>query len=71
MDKYCTYDSKIVKPEDLKADIIDGENNDEEPLLAIMDNKETHHAEGQVSTNVEKVFSMESNSDLMMILGCC
>ncbi|PIP94312.1 MAG: ribonucleoside-diphosphate reductase, adenosylcobalamin-dependent [Bdellovibrio sp. CG12_big_fil_rev_8_21_14_0_65_39_13] len=55
------YDLVHVKPEDLKPSAVHGEDANEEPLLAMMDETVTH-ADG--STSVQKVYSKEANSKM-------
>ncbi|MBT3584930.1 MAG: vitamin B12-dependent ribonucleotide reductase, partial [Halobacteriovoraceae bacterium] len=58
------YDLVHVKPEDLESDKVHGENEEEEPLLAMMD-ETTQHADGQVSVNAHKVITKQANSEMM------
>jgi ribonucleoside-diphosphate reductase alpha chain len=55
-----------VKPADIKPDAIDGEEEGEEPLLDIIEGKTTKvHDDGRVSVDTQKVFTKQSNSNLM------
>lgn len=59
------YDLVHVSPEDLQSDTVQGEKVEEEPLLAIMETKEYHHSDGRVSVNSQRVYSKESNSEML------
>lgn len=52
-----------VKPQDLKADTVTGEEEDEQPLIAIMEG-ETTHADGRVSVNKSAPFTLEANAKM-------
>ena len=61
------YDLVHVKPEDIKPDAVQGELNEKEPLLEMMEKtSEVVHADGQVSVNTQKVFSKQSNSEMIV-----
>ena len=57
------HDLVHVKPSDLKTDTVQGEENDE-PLLAIMENRTSEHADGRVSVNPNKVYNFENDSKM-------
>ena len=60
------YDLVHVKPVDIKPDAVHGEDHDEEPLLEMMEKQENvTHSDGQVSVSAHKVFTKESNSDMV------
>ena len=60
------YDLVHVKPADIKPDAVQGEINEQEPLLEMMEkSSETVHADGQVSVSAHKVFSKENNSNMI------
>ncbi|MBL7664597.1 MAG: vitamin B12-dependent ribonucleotide reductase [Bacteriovoracaceae bacterium] len=60
------YDLVHVKPSDLKADAIDGEDADAEPLLnAIEEAREVKHDDGRISVEVHKVYSKEADSKML------
>ena len=59
------FDLVHVKPSDLKPDSVQGEN-DNEPLLEIMEGRQEVHADGQVSeVKPQKVFSKQFNSEMV------
>ncbi|MBT3979699.1 MAG: vitamin B12-dependent ribonucleotide reductase [Bacteriovoracaceae bacterium] len=60
------YDLVHVKPEDLKPDAVQGETEEETPLLSFNESKEVQHPDGQVSVETQKVFSMERNSAMVI-----
>lgn len=69
-DLACRYlgrtDLVHVKPQDLKPDAIEGEDQDaEEPLLAMMEGKEVVHEDGRVTIDTQKVFTKQANSDML------
>ncbi len=53
-----------VKPSDLKPDAISGEDDNQEPLLALFDNKKVEHADGQVSVQTQKVFTKQADAQM-------
>lgn len=59
------YDLVHVKPTDLKSDAIEGEEEHEEPLLAIMEDKNVLHADGAVSVQTQAVYTPESNTKMV------
>ncbi len=69
-DLACRYlgrhDLVHVKPTDLESDKISGEDGMEEPLLAMIEGEEVHHAGGQVSVNPHRVYSDEKNSEMVV-----
>lgn len=60
------YDLVHVKPKDLKSDAIEGEEEHEEPLLAIMEDRNVVHADGNVSVQTQAVFTPESNTKMVV-----
>ncbi len=61
------YDLVHVKPSDLKPSSIEGEDEDaEEPLLAIMEDRQVVHADGNVSVQTQAVYTSESNSKMVV-----
>jgi ribonucleoside-diphosphate reductase alpha chain len=68
-DLACKYlgrhDLVHVKPTDLESDKISGESKDEEPLLAMIEGDTTvEHADGRVSTQTQKVFTKQADSEM-------
>lgn len=67
-DLACRYlgrhDLVHVKPQDLKHDAVHGEEEPEEPLLSLMEERETHHPSGQVSVDTQVVFSKEGEAKM-------
>lgn len=68
-DLACRYlgrhDLVHVKPSDLKAGSIQGEDAAvEEPLLAIMESGEVQYADGQIGIQTQKVFTAEADYDM-------
>ncbi|MBT3236715.1 MAG: vitamin B12-dependent ribonucleotide reductase [Bdellovibrionales bacterium] len=57
------YDLVHVAPKDLAADAVH-DQEEEEPLLAMMEDRQVNHADGRVSQVQEKVFSKEENSKM-------
>ncbi|MDA8792054.1 vitamin B12-dependent ribonucleotide reductase [Bacteriovoracaceae bacterium] len=55
-----------VQPSDLESDKIIGESQEEEPLLAMLDEEKVFHTDGSVSVQTHKVITKENNSDMMM-----
>lgn len=56
------YDLVHVRPSDLNADCVHGENvNEEEPLLAMMENRAVYHDDGRVSL-MARPYSKEADS---------
>ncbi len=51
------HDLVHVKPKDLDSSAIADEETDEEPLLTIMEDRQTTHSDGQVSVETHKVFT--------------
>jgi ribonucleoside-diphosphate reductase alpha chain len=68
-DLACRYlgrtDLVHVKPSDLKPDAISGEDEVQEPLLAMMEN-EVVHDDGRVSLSTQKVFTKQNDSDMIV-----
>ncbi len=64
------YDLVHVKPQDIKPGAVQGELPEEEPLLEIMEGKEVttevHHPDGQVSVETHKVYTKESNAQMVV-----
>ncbi len=52
-----------VKPQDLKSDTVQNEEETEEPLIAIME-EATEHADGRVSKAKSAIFSLEENAKM-------
>lgn len=69
-DLACRYlgrhDLVHVKPVDLKADTIANEDENDEPLLAIMEDREVVHADGNVSVQKQAVYTNENNSKMVV-----
>ncbi len=70
-DLACRYlgrhDLVHVKPADLKNDAIQGEDENQEPLLQMIEGRETtQHADGSVSVKTNKVFTKEADSQMLM-----
>jgi ribonucleoside-diphosphate reductase alpha chain len=65
-DLACRYlgrhDLVHVKPTDLESDKISGESKDDEPLLDMIETKQTTHADGRVST--QKVYTKKADSEM-------
>lgn len=60
------YDLVHVKPSDLKpSSIQDEDQTEEEPLLAMMEGREVHHADGQVSVQTQQVYTKEADSNMV------
>ncbi len=69
-DLACRYlgrhDLVHVKPTDLKSDAIQGEDDNQEPLLNLIEGTETStHADGSVSVKTNRVFTKEANSQMI------
>jgi ribonucleoside-diphosphate reductase alpha chain len=68
-DLACRYlgrhDLVHVKPSDLNADAIEGEEEDAEPLLAIMEDRQVQHADGSTSVETHKVFTKQANAEMI------
>jgi len=57
-----------VKPADLKSDAIDGEEEADGPLLDMIENISSHvHEDGRVSIDTHKVFTKQTDSNLMKV----
>ena len=70
-DLACRYlgrhDLVHVKPSDLKpSSIQDEDQSEEEPLLAMMEDTVTTHADGQVSVQTQAVFTKEADSKMVV-----
>jgi ribonucleoside-diphosphate reductase alpha chain len=60
------YDLVHVKPDDLKSSAISGETRDSEPLLEMIEgHEEVHHADGSMSVTPQKIYTKESNAQMM------
>lgn len=68
-DLACKYlgrhDLVHVKPTELESDKITGETSNDEPLLDMIEKTETHHADGTVSVETNKVYSKERNASMV------
>jgi ribonucleoside-diphosphate reductase alpha chain len=68
-DLACKYlgrhDLVHVKPTELESDKITGETKNDEPLLDIIEKTETHHADGTVSVETNKVYSRERDASMV------
>lgn len=58
------HDLVHVKPEEFRPDAVQGESLDEEGTKEHIKFNEIHHADGQVSTNVHQVYSLQKNSQM-------
>ena len=61
------HDLVHVKPEDLEPDRVQGEEGDDEPLLAIMEDKVETHSDGSQSVskvNTQQVFSKKADAKM-------
>lgn len=58
------HDLVHVKPVDLKPDRVQGENEDDEPLLAMMEGEKETHSDGSVSVSAHKVFTKQADVEM-------
>lgn len=59
------HDLVHVKPKDLDSSAIADEQEDEEPLLTIMEDRQTTHDDGRVSVETHKVFTKSEDAKMV------